>query len=54
LSVSTKAIQREESGSRIELEVLDPETPRSSKLREILRRLTLPIVETLPSTRVPG
>jgi len=37
--VETKAVQREESGSRIELEVLDPETPRPSKLREILRRL---------------
>jgi Domain of Unknown Function (DUF748) len=37
--VETQTVQREESGSRIELEVLDPETPRPSKMRELLRRL---------------
>jgi Domain of Unknown Function (DUF748) len=40
--VETKTVQRAESGSRIELEVLDPETPRPSKVRELLRRLGVP------------
>ncbi|HZA41113.1 MAG TPA: DUF748 domain-containing protein [Actinomycetota bacterium] len=41
--VETKVVAREDGGSRIDLEVLDPETPQLSKVREILRRLGVPL-----------
>jgi hypothetical protein len=39
----TNTVQRDDSGSRIELEVLNPETPRPSKLRDLFRRLGVPL-----------
>jgi hypothetical protein len=41
--VETETVQRNESGSRIELEVLNPETPRPSKVRDLFRRLGVPL-----------
>jgi hypothetical protein len=40
--VETKTVQRDESGSRIELEVLNPETQRPSKVRDLFRQLGVP------------
>lgn len=42
LSEGTLA-QRENGGSQVELEILEPEEPRPSKLREALRKLGLPL-----------
>jgi hypothetical protein len=41
--VEAKTVQRDESGSRIELEVLDPEASRPSKVRELFRGLGVPL-----------
>jgi hypothetical protein len=41
--VENKTAQGDERGSRVELEVLDPETPRPSKVRELLRRFGVPL-----------
>jgi hypothetical protein len=41
--IETKVAEREDGDSRIELEVLDPETPRPSKVREVLRRFGVPL-----------
>jgi hypothetical protein len=41
--VEAKTVQRDESGSRIELEVLDPEASRPSKVRELFGGLGVPL-----------
>jgi Domain of Unknown Function (DUF748) len=41
--VETKLVQREDAGSQIELEVLQPDAPRPSKVREVLKRLGVPL-----------
>ena len=38
-----KLTQREEGGSRVEIEVREPDAPRVSKFREALRRLGVPL-----------
>jgi hypothetical protein len=35
--------QRDDGDSQVELEILEPETPRPSRLRETLRRLGVPL-----------
>jgi hypothetical protein len=37
-----KLVQREGRESQVDVDILDPETPRPSKMREVLRRLGLP------------
>jgi uncharacterized protein involved in outer membrane biogenesis len=39
----TKLVEREGGEGRIELEVLEPDTPRPSKVRDVLRRLGVPL-----------
>jgi hypothetical protein len=41
--VEGKAARRDQNGSRIELDVVGPETSRLSKVQELLRRLGVPI-----------
>lgn len=40
---STKLVERERPGSQVDLEVLQPDVPRPSKVRDVLRRLGLPL-----------
>jgi hypothetical protein len=41
--VEMKPVQREDAKGQIELEVLEPDTPRPSKVREVLQRLGVPL-----------
>jgi hypothetical protein len=41
--VETKLVQREDADSQIALDVLEPDVPRPSKIRETLRRLGVPL-----------
>ena len=38
-----KPVQRDDADSQVALDVLDPETPRPSKIRSVLRRLGVPV-----------
>lgn len=41
-----KLVQRDDAGGRVELAVLEPETPRPSKTRELLRRIGVPLAKS--------
>jgi hypothetical protein len=41
--VEMKLVQRDDTAGQIELEVLEPDTPRPSKVREVLQRLGVPL-----------
>jgi hypothetical protein len=38
-----QVVQREGSESEVAMDVLDPDTPRPSKMREVLRRIGMPL-----------
>jgi hypothetical protein len=40
-----KLVQQEGRASQVDADVLEPETPRPSKVREVLRRLGVPLKE---------
>ena len=40
--------QRDDGGSRVEIDVREPDEPRPSKFREALRKLGLPLKEATP------
>ena len=44
--VELKLVEREDAGSQINLEVLEPDAPRPSKVREVLRRVGVPLKGT--------
>jgi len=44
--VELKLVEREDGGGQINLEVLEPDAPRPSKVREVLRRVGVPLKGT--------